>query len=715
MADNESTSVTKDLGIVSAYGYAKAAGYTGTEEEFEQIFLEFTENAPGLLDRLDDAVDAAEDAESTAVSAKNTAVDAKDAAVAAAATFETDTTLAVSGKAADAKVTGDNFTQLSTALSQYDGIVKTAFINKSGKKIINGSGVIISASGTYYVTEPITVSKGDRVSFTAVGNSANFTIIATCNSDSTNIVPKVKPTSTTLKEYIYDVEADGYVILSYNYSYSATLYILKNYSNQKLDVKIQNNTDNLTVVNALLKEQKNLKSQYSAVGSYIALNGAIGSTVDVNNPGSAQGYAYIVYPCRFGDVFVLSGVGGSASRAWGFTDSDYKLLSRANADATVNNLTLTSTQDGYFISNVNTNYGYSLSGNLFYKPATDGYVNAEIDKYFPASNYRKNFQFIAGDLNTYIHVNHGNFDLFTSETTAAQVTSAFNTLASGSNGYMVATSLGLASDGTTTMYSYTLQPITGYTGLTLYIISGQHGFEKSSIFGLYYFFRELIENYKGNPSLEYFRNWCKIICIPLMNPYGFDNMSYTNSNGVNLNRNWATPWWTAGSGTNYGGAEPADQVETQYAQAIMDENADDIFWFVDFHTQGSEPVASYSSLIWNALGTTISQDNYTKIGISAAKKLVNEMSSRFCLDYPEDCPTYTQCGYYDQSFELDHSGRSNAYARYIGVQGECFEGFAAFPNGAKYKPTCHQANADAIANWIRCLIMAYEREGGYNN
>lgn len=111
-------SVTKDLGIVSAYGYAKAGGYTGTEEEFQAIFNEFTEDAPGLLDRLDEAVDDAEAAEAAAVAANTAAQAAKTAAENAASTFTTDTTLAVSGKAADAKVTGDEITGLKTAIIQ---------------------------------------------------------------------------------------------------------------------------------------------------------------------------------------------------------------------------------------------------------------------------------------------------------------------------------------------------------------------------------------------------------------------------------------------------------------------------------------------------------------------------------------------------------------------------------------------------------------------
>ncbi len=79
--------VEKDLGKVTAYAYAKAAGYTGTEEQFQQVFNEFTENAPGLLDRLDDAVadaEAAQAAAQTAVTNANTAKNAAEVAQAAA-------------------------------------------------------------------------------------------------------------------------------------------------------------------------------------------------------------------------------------------------------------------------------------------------------------------------------------------------------------------------------------------------------------------------------------------------------------------------------------------------------------------------------------------------------------------------------------------------------------------------------------------------------
>ena len=191
--------VVKDLGKVTAYAYAKAAGYTGSEEDFQEIFDEFTEDAPGLLDRLDAAVDAAEAAQaaaeaaeasvdstiSTAVeeavaaaeavadaavsaaeAAAEDAADAKEAAQIAAETFTTDKTLAVSDKAADAKVTGDEITGLKTAIDIADGEVfyptlRDATSTASGWRLNESNGLCSSDSN--YKLVKYTVTAGDIV------------------------------------------------------------------------------------------------------------------------------------------------------------------------------------------------------------------------------------------------------------------------------------------------------------------------------------------------------------------------------------------------------------------------------------------------------------------------------------------------------------------------------------------------------------------------
>lgn len=54
----------KNLGHVTAYGYAKSKGYVGTEEEFAEVMAEFADTAR-------EAKDSAEDSEAYAIGKKN--------------------------------------------------------------------------------------------------------------------------------------------------------------------------------------------------------------------------------------------------------------------------------------------------------------------------------------------------------------------------------------------------------------------------------------------------------------------------------------------------------------------------------------------------------------------------------------------------------------------------------------------------------------------
>ena len=116
--------IQKDLGKVTAYSYAKAAGYTGTEEQFQAIFNEFTENAPGLIDRMNTAVERAEAAvtniDATVQDAVDDAVDeATASAVATANQAVTDAQAAQT--AAEGAVT-----QANAAVTQANAAVTAA-------------------------------------------------------------------------------------------------------------------------------------------------------------------------------------------------------------------------------------------------------------------------------------------------------------------------------------------------------------------------------------------------------------------------------------------------------------------------------------------------------------------------------------------------------------------------------------------------------------
>ena len=72
------------------------------------------------------------------------------------------------------------------------------------------------------------------------------------------------------------------------------------------------------------------------------------------------------------------------------------------------------------------------------------------------------------------------------------------------------------------------------------IISGVHGFEKASCFALYYFVRELIEC--NSPVFDYLKYNVDFEIIPVANPWGFDELSYRQSENININRDSDYKW-----------------------------------------------------------------------------------------------------------------------------------------------------------------------------
>ena len=98
---------------------------------------------------------------------------------------------------------------------------------------------------------------------------------------------------------------------------------------------------------------------------YIALNGGIGNVVDTTVIDNVSNL-HIIQECKKGDSFIITGNGGNASRLYGITDTDYKLLYVMSASATATNLLVNIEQDGYFISNVFSDRTYALTYNHYF-------------------------------------------------------------------------------------------------------------------------------------------------------------------------------------------------------------------------------------------------------------------------------------------------------------------------------------------------------------
>lgn len=75
----------------------------------------------------------------------------------------------------------------------------------------------------------------------------------------------------------------------------------------------------------------------------------------------------------------------------------------------------------------------------------------------------------------------------------------------------------------------------------------------------------LIEKYMAETKKE------NILFIPCLNPDGRDLKTRTNSNGVDINRNFPTKNWTlSDKDSYYGGEKPASEIETRFVINIIE-------------------------------------------------------------------------------------------------------------------------------------------------
>ena len=237
------------------------------------------------------------------------------------------------------------------------------------------------------------------------------------------------------------------------------------------------------------------------------------------------------------------------------------------------------------------------------------------------------------------------------------------------------------------------------------IISGQHGFEKASIYGLFYFLKDLTTKWKDNPILEYLRNHVIIKVIPCANPYGIDNNAYWNANGVNLNRNYASPGWELVGepySSAYSGASAGSEKETKIICDFIEDNSDALL-FMDFHTNGQGSVATYGGVNW--LDFAPIDDSYFDEFKYMACSHIENITEHFNEDYNLNLTTEL-CGHVT-SGESGYTAvwpSADVWALWHGVAGHAIEGFTGFPNGQVFSADVLKANSELIGNWVNSVI-----------
>lgn len=101
------------------------------------------------------------------------------------------------------------------------------------------------------------------------------------------------------------------------------------------------------------------------------------------------------------------------------------------------------------------------------------------------------------------------------------------------------------------------------------ITAGVHGKERSASYAVYQFMYNLLENPTNNPVFDTLRQNVHFIFIPIGTPNGFDDNSYENRAGVNINREFPP----------YGSVT---QPEAKHIKKVLDDNKD-ADYHIDFH------------------------------------------------------------------------------------------------------------------------------------
>ena len=306
---------------------------------------------------------------------------------------------------------------------------------------------------------------------------------------------------------------------------------------------------------------------------------------------------------------------------------------------------------------------------------------------------------------------------FNYNTTYPTLIDAYDSIMASNQSYMSKTDLGISSDGTSHLYKYKLLPATDSLLLNsrrektlphILIISGQHGFEKASVYGLYYFIKDLTEKWINDDFLFWLRSNCVISFIPCVNPYGFNNNTYTNANQVNLNRNWNRPGfiWNGSIGdVSYGGTEPFSEPETRMVRDFILNETNPII-LIDFHTQGGSAKASaWNKVVWVDLPYRTDDPYYLRY-VQASSALINTLTYGFKRDYnvPTGETLVGEATNFETGYGIDYPG-VDGWCTVRGIIGHTLEGSAGFPTDSNaYTPNCLKYNSEILGNWIMTII-----------
>ena len=307
--------------------------------------------------------------------------------------------------------------------------------------------------------------------------------------------------------------------------------------------------------------------------------------------------------------------------------------------------------------------------------------------------------------------------------TAEQVkTTFFDKYVTSHPHYVTKNLLGLDESGLYQIHEYVFEP-KNYEQ-TIVISSGMHGNEIVPPFALARIIEYMMETPNIHEGFSYLRNKVKLVVIPIVNPWGFNQnpRKYGNVNRINPSRNWADGWDTlvtddVADEWNKKGSAPFSEAETVYLRDVLLREKEQASFYLDCHTaQG-----------WNLdrLLYFLDEDNYLRPQLlSVVEWLDNKIREEYArepVNKVEETARAKQL-YYPQ--------------RQMGIPSACVEHdvlrFGGQPNGTEdlthyvrqlYNYIWHglkanirqRINADKVANTNKNILSFDKTVSGYSD
>lgn len=158
---------------------------------------------------------------------------------------------------------------------------------------------------------------------------------------------------------------------------------------------------------------------------------------------------------------------------------------------------------------------------------------------------------------------------------------------SNDNYKVIKTLLGKDTSNTYNIYKYVFEP--KHYEQTIILTSGMHGYEETAPIAVARLMHHVVNNNQNMDIYKYLKNKVRIVVIPLVNPWGFNQnpRKYGTVTGVNPSRNFDYNWdsyASSGSEWDLKGSSAFSEKETQYMRDTYLLYKDDISFTLDCHT-----------------------------------------------------------------------------------------------------------------------------------